>query len=218
MFYKACFLLLIICSCSTTYYAGTQYGSKDGYYFLNFKNDSFIYSYHCGYHYNISKGYYKIAKKQIILSSNYDTLFEIPMFITEIKNNRTDSLIIEISNKMPIDSMCKYIILINGKEYASSVYKHFIIKQLKEGSNIQLKLSCNYNGIPFAIRDTLKSNVLYIKNVISNLKIVWDIEGELFYYTPIKDTIIIKKKKIYWPSKNIKLSAIKTSSSGNVGP
>jgi len=187
-------------------YKETIYKTKDGFYELSLKSDSsFFVSYLCGFHLKYIRGYWKKNyNNEIILTSKYENLKDIPISVEEIKINDNDSITFNIISEIPADSSIKTELILDTTSYLYN-------KLLRTSSKINfsdVRVRTYFNS-EYSIREPLQneliSEIYKVKSTETNyFKINWDVKGEMFYYETIQnDTLKIKGKKLFWDDKKL---------------
>ena len=186
------------------------YKDTTGIFKLQLKSDNtYIYEYKLGFKYHNSKGRWIRKNNILILNSLFDDLLKIPLTVKEEINPHNNSLVFEITNPLPIDTICNYYIVI--KDTIINIGNNGKLSLNKDVNNvpsIQVKYLCkDIVQTPYPLRNELISNIYQVKSNETNyFRIKWDINSDLFYYETIKnDTLVIKDKEISWPSKNLTL-------------
>ena len=176
------------------------------------KDSTFDYHYMGGYHSEISSGIWSVSqrKNDVVLSSYIKNMQDIPMTVTEAKNDKCVSSIFVFNNPLKSDTLTKWTLNINGIDYSMNkdtllFDKNFVVdsfyihgfQSVKDGTWI----------IPIPLQDTIQSETYYVKDINSNMyHIVFQsfVNYDIFYYKPIQGTFTLKNNTILFNGRKLR--------------
>jgi hypothetical protein len=177
-------------------------------YSLILNNDStYRYYYSCGWQQEISLGTWHIGKNKnsIVLQSYIQDMQDIPMIVTETKNNKCDSSIFILDN--PLFNTTQWTLNVNGVDYLmkgdtlsldkSIIVNSFCVKGYEDFTNV----------LPFPLQETIQSETYHVKNASNNVYYISFqsfVNKDIFHYKPIQDSLKLNRKALLFEGIKLK--------------
>jgi len=178
---------------------------------LTFLNDSeYVYEYNFGYHHKYSSGkYYLLNKSTIYLESEYheynDSLI-VPASVLFSNEKEKEGVLISIIDHLAENKLYKYTTIINDTNYTLGNKKKFKISEKIKSITLKVERDSNIVTSIYPLRYSVYSNKIQIPDTsINTFKLNWKVNGEIFFYEPMRDTLIKRGGKLHWENKGIYL-------------
>ncbi|MDD2284854.1 MAG: hypothetical protein PHQ11_05575 [Paludibacter sp.] len=182
--------------------------------YITLNNDStFNYHYQPSWYVKkVSFGNWKRDKdnKRIIINSFIQDIRNIPIVVTETKNNNNSFLLFVFDNPLKSDTSVKWTLNVNDIDYPLNsdslvLNKGMIVDSFYLTGYISPEDS-TYR-VPFPLQDTIESEKYNIKNSNNNVyHIAFPVfvDYNIFYYKPLKDSLKLNKNGFLFEGMKLK--------------
>jgi hypothetical protein len=168
--------------------------------FVELNTDStFSYNYRGGFHGETSSGTWHIEKsgKAVVLDSYIQNMQQIPIVVTESKDDTNKAKMFVFNNPLKADTLTKWVLNINGIDYAMDA-DSIIFNDLSVNS-FHLRgfqsLDDSTHIIPIPLQDTIQSKTYFVKSSDNNIyRMVFlpFVNYDIFHYKPICGRFVVK--------------------------
>jgi hypothetical protein len=167
-------------------------------------DSTFDYHYRGGFQGEVSSGIWSVGQRQnsIILSSFVQNMQDVPMIVTETKNDKCVSSVFVFNNPLKSDTLTKWELNINGIDYPMNkdtllLNNDFVVDNFYMRGFHSIKDSTWI--IPIPLQDTIQSKTYYVKDKNKNVyHIAFQpfVNYDIFHYKPIQDVFTLKNNTI----------------------
>jgi len=182
-------------------------------FYVELNSDStFKYNFQGGLHGKVSTGLWKADKnnKRIIVNSFIQDIRNIPVVVTETKNNNNSFLLFVFDNPLKFDTSVKWTLNVNDIDYplhtdSLVLDKGIIAKDFYLTGHIALR--DNTGIIPIPLQDTIQSKKYNVKNSNNNVyHIAFPVfvNYNIFHYKPLQDSLKLNRKTLLFEGMKLK--------------
>jgi len=182
-------------------------------FYVELNSDStFTYDFRGGFHRKVSTGLWKADKdnKRIVIRSFIQDIRNIPVVVTEMKNNNNSFPLFVFDNPLKLDTSIKWELNVNDIDYPLNtdslvLDKGIIVKNFNLTGHIALSDSTDI--IPIPLQDTIQSKKYNVKdsnNNVYHIAFPIFVNYDIFHYKPLQDRLKLNRKTLLFEGIKLK--------------
>jgi hypothetical protein len=150
------------------------------------------------------------GNKRIIINSFIQNIRNIPVIVSETKNNNNSFSLFVFENPLKLDTSVKWVLNVNDIDYplnAESLVldKGIIVENFYLIGYISLEDSTYI--VPFPLQDTIQSEKYSVKNTSNNIyhaSFPVFVDSDIFHYKPLQDSLKLSGRTLLFDGMKFK--------------